>query len=416
MKKQGQSPLVEVAMDKTPPPAVTPQNGPLPPTHPQEDSATTVPASADASPVPPTPPAADRLLSLDAFRGLTILLMLLVNNAALDTATPKHLTHAPWNGGVYLADLVFPWFLFIVGVALPWSVASLRKRGGSWWGFLGKAFGRATALFLLGCLIDSSLALTPVFGLGVLQLIGLAYLLAIFFLRLPVVWRLGVAAALLVGHWATLRFVPVPGVGAGVFTEEANVVRHLNGVYLQGLGLKGLVSVVPTAAMVLIGSAVGEWLRLETVGPPRRVGGLIVGGGMLALAGWLWNLDLPFNKPVWTASYILFCAGLGMWVLALFYLVMDVWRRRWWATPLVIFGSNAIVAYVAPILVKVHVLREWTWTLPDGIKRSLEEALLLTSRAEFGKVGGGALYTAGYILVWWLVLWVLYRKRLFLRV
>ena len=396
--------------------AVTEEPAELPALSPPMEEAAESPLSKPAVPPAREKGSGDRLLSLDAFRGLTIFLMLLVNNVALDTATPKHLTHAPWNGGVYLADLVFPWFLLIVGVALPWSVASFIRRGGGWWRFLGKALGRATALFLLGCLIDSSLAQRPVFGLGVLQLIGLAYLVATLFLMLPVGGRLLVAAVLLVSHWAVIRFMPVPGVGVGVFTEEVNVIRHLNGLYLQALGLKGLISVVPTAAMVLIGSAVGELLRVDALSGMRRAGSLLGAGVGLALAGWLWNLDLPFNKPVWTASYILFSAGCGMVVLALLYVVIDVRRWRWWAIPLVVFGSNAIVAYVAPILVKIHVLREWTWTLPDGVRRSLEDTMLTASRAEFGKVPGGAIYTAGYILVWWLVLWVLYRKRLFLRV
>lgn len=371
----------------------------------------------EAEPKPtPAKASSERLLSLDAFRGLTIFLMLLVNNAAFDTATPKHLTHAPWNGGVYLADMVFPWFLFIVGVALPWSVASFRRKGGAWWRFLEKALGRALSLFLLGCLIDSSLAQHPVFGLGVLQLIGLAYLVATVFVPLPIVGRLMVAALFLAGHWAVIRFLPIPGAGTGVFTEEVNAIRHLNGLYLQGIGLKGLISVAPTAAMVLIGSVAGELLRAPNVAPLRRLRLLVGSGVVLVLMGWLWNLDLPFNKPVWTASYILFTAGWGLLLLTLLYGVMDIRGWRGWAMPLVVFGSNAIVAYVAPILAKVHILREWSWTLPDGVRRSLEDTLLTLSRAEYGKVTGGGFYTAGYILVWWLVLWVLYRKRLFLRV
>lgn len=136
-----------------------------------------------------------RLVSLDAFRGLTIALMLLVNNTALDTATPIQLTHAPWNGGIRLADLVFPWFLFCVGVAIPFASASFAKRGLPVWRYDLKALSRAVLLILLGCLIDSSLAKHPILDLGVLQIIGLAYLVGALLYELPSLRR-GLLAAL----------------------------------------------------------------------------------------------------------------------------------------------------------------------------------------------------------------------------
>lgn len=357
-----------------------------------------------------------RLASLDAFRGLTILGMLLVNNLALDADTPRTLTHAPWNGDIHLADLVFPWFLLIVGVAIPYSYASIRRRGERWWSYVLKAVGRAVALFFLGCLLDSSVAKQPVLGLGVLQLIGLAYLCGALVAGLPTALRLVLAAALLAAHWYALRFIAVPGVGAGVFTEADNLVAYLNRAYLQPLGLKGLISAVPTTAMVLIGSGIGELLRRET-GAGARKALLLAGAGMaLTAAGCLWSLDLPFNKPVWTAPYIVVCAGLGALMLAILYALVDVrgWRRP--AFPLVVFGSNAIVAYVLPILVKIHVLQEWTWPTADGEVIPVQQALLEAAVREFGRTRGGWAYTGGYILCWWLVLFVLYRKQLFLRV
>ena len=364
----------------------------------------------------PEPPRAARLVSLDAFRGLAILGMLLVNNTALDNATPKHLTHAPWNGGIYFADLVFPWFLLIVGVAIPYAAASAKQKGVSRRQSALKTLGRAGALVVLGCLIDSSLARRPVVGLGVLQLIGLAYCAGAFLAALPLRPRLLVAAGLLAGHWAAIRFIPIPGFGAGVFTETANLVVYLNEAYLRGFGLKGLISVVPTTALVLIGATAGEALRSERLTPLRKAGLLAGSGAGLMLAGWLWSLDLPFNKPVWTASYILFTAGCGLLLLACLFLVIDFKGWRGWAFPLVVFGSNAILAYVVPIMTKVHVLQEWNWTMADGSTLPLQQALLSTSIQHFGRWGGGWAYTGGYILFWWLFLLLLYRRRLFLRV
>jgi predicted acyltransferase len=367
-------------------------------------------------PEAPTEPASRRLVSLDAFRGLTILGMLIVNNVARGDATPRLLTHAGWSGDVHLADLVFPWFLLIVGVAIPYAMASHRRKGFSGGAYALKAWGRAAVLVLLGCLIDSSLARRPLFGLGVLQLIGLAYLIASLLYALPRGVRLAVAGALLAAHWAAIRFIPVPGVGAGVFTADANLIRYLNEVYLQPYSLQGLLSVVPTSALVLIGTAVGDTLRLEPTTPVGKVTRLMAAGSFLAAIGWLWSLDLPFNKIVWSAPYVLYAGGIGTALLGFLYLLIDVRGWRVWAFPLVIFGVNAIFAYVAPILVKIHLLQEWKWPMADGSLVTLQQALLHFSITHAGRIAGEWLYTACYILVWWLVLFALYRKQIFLRV
>ncbi|HEU4754639.1 MAG TPA: DUF5009 domain-containing protein, partial [Armatimonadota bacterium] len=348
-----------------------------------------------------------------AFRGLTIAGMLLVNNMALGELTPDSLTHADWSGGITFADLVFPWFLFIVGVAIPWSAASRRRHGLSRGRYAWKVLGRTVTLVLLGWLLDSSIARAPVTGLGVLQLIGLAYCAGALLYDLPGSARAAIAAALLVGHWAAIRFVPVPELGAGAFTESQNLIQHLNERYLQAYNLKGLISAVPTTALVLIGTLAGDHLRRESVPVSHRAGHLAAAGAVLVALGWLWSLDLPFNKPLWTAPYIVLSAGYGGLILAAFYAVMDVHGWKGWALPLVVFGSNAIVAYVAPILVKLHTLQEWKWA---GTDLTLQQALLQAATTHWGPIAGGWAYTGGYILFWWLVLLYLYRKKLFLRV
>jgi len=228
---------------------------------------------------------------------------------------------------------------------------------------------------------------------------------------------------LLAGHWAALRFVPVHGVGsAGQFTPDENFVAHLNTAYLAPLHLSGLVSVVPTSALVLLGTAAGDALRRESFGLLHRLAALLLGGLFLALLGLVWSRDLPMNKPLWTAPYILYTAGLASITLGLLYLFIDVGpqtKKRWWgwwALPLVVTGTNAIVAYVAPILVKVNVLQTWTWQMPDGGRLPLEQALQHASYGWLGRVPGGWFYTLVYVGVWWLVLLWLYRKRIFLRV
>ena len=357
-----------------------------------------------------------RLVSLDALRGLTILGMLLVNNVMLDTATPQQFRHAGWNQGVNAADLVFPWFIFIVGVAIPYAAASHRKSGQPAWRYDLKVLSRAATLVLLGCLLDSSIYRRPIFDLNVLQLIGLAYMVAALLYDLPVTRRLMLACGFLLAHWAALRFMPIPGIGKGVFTESHNFVNHINQVYLAQYGLQGLASVVTTSALAMIGTAVGDLLRAEPDNRLRKFGYLMAGGAILALIGWAWNLDLPFNKPLWTSSYVVFAAGLGTLALGVFYLVIDIVGWRAWAFPLVVFGMNAIMAYVAPILVKVYIFRDWTWTMPDGSSLPLGEAIPHWFFGHFGHVNGGWAYTSAYILFWWLVLLQMYRKKVFLRV
>jgi predicted acyltransferase len=361
-------------------------------------------------------PSTGRIVSLDVFRGVTILGMLLVNNIALDTATPKQLLHAGWNEGLHFADLVFPWFLLLVGLSIPLSAASSQRKGVPAWKYDLRVLGRGVTLFLFGCLVDSSFAHRPTFGLGVLQIIGMAYVVGALLFGLPALRRGLIAGLLLVGYWAAIRFVPLPDVGAGVFTESQNLPAHLNSNYLQPIHLRGLLSVIPTAALVLIGTLFGEMIRSDSVPANRKVAALLLGGLGLGVVGWVWNLDLPFNKPFWTSSYVLFAAGCGLGLAGILYLVTDFVGWTKWGGPFAVLGANAIVAYVAPILTKALILQPWHWKMPDGSLVNLQDAFLRFCVDHAGRVPGGWLYTWAYIAVWWGVLLVLYRKRIFVRV
>lgn len=357
-----------------------------------------------------------RLLSLDAFRGLTILLMLLVNNVALDVFTPKHLAHAAWNGGVNLADLVAPWFLFCVGVAIPFSAASFARSGKPSWQYDIRILRRGLLLVFLGCLIDSSLYGGPVFCLDVLQLIGLAYVVGALLYDLPLTRRMAIASLLLVGYWAFIKFVPIPGEGAGFFTQDHNLITHINQNYLSAVSLTGLFSIVPASALVMIGCAIGDLLRRRDRGQMWTVAWLLMIGLALTFGGIIWNASLAFNKNLWTPSYILLSAGTGSLVLGLLYLIIDAKRVWKWSYPLVVFGANAILAYVAPILVKVLILQKWHVDVPGDGSVTVLQRFLDLCKAHFGAVPGGWMYTISYIVVWWLVLLFLYRRKLFLRV
>jgi predicted acyltransferase len=363
-----------------------------------------------------------RLVSLDAFRGAVIAGMLVVNNVPWTSATPRQLMHAPWGQGVTFTDMILPWFVLAMGVAVPQSHAV----HGPVWLRIWRVVRRAVVLVALGVLIDSLEAQQLALNIDVLQLIGLSYLVAATLGGLPIVARLAVAAALLGGHAALLAFVPVPGSAPGLLREGHNIVQYLNDTYLTSYHVSGLLSVAPASALALIGGAAGEVLRRgvlwglpekrRAIRPVAAMAVVGVGGLALAAAGWAWGTVLPLSKPLWTPSYALLAGGFGLALLAVFYALADVAGWHAVAAPLAVLGMNAIVAYVVPVLFKLLVLDAWHARTAAGAFVSLESAIIASLVARVGTVPALWLYTGAYLALWWLVLVPLYRARIFVRV
>lgn len=363
-----------------------------------------------------------RLLSLDAFRGAVIAGMLVVNNVPWTNATPRQLMHAPWGQGVTFTDMILPWFVLAMGVAVPQSHAASSPT----WLRVFRIFRRAVLLIGLGVLLDSLEAHQFALGIDVLQLIGLAYLVAAAFGGLPMLARLVGAGVLLGGHTALLAFVPVPGSTPGSLAQGHNIVQYLNDAYLTRYHAAGLLSVAPAAALAMIGGAAGEVLRRgvlwgranepRAIHPAAAAAAVGLGGLALAGAGWALGAVLPLSKPLWTSSYALLAGGFGLALLATFYALADVAGWRAVAAPLAVLGVNAIVAYVVPILFKVLVLEAWHAHNAAGAFVSLESAIIATLVDRLGTVPALWLYTGAYVLLWWLVLVPLYRARIFVRV
>lgn len=338
----------------------------------------------------PTPPKR-RLIALDSWRGLTILLMLLVNNVALGDNPPAQLVHAPWGGGMTLTDLVFPWFLYCSGATLPFSLG--RRAEGQGWALdrvsARKLTQRSAKMYLVGALLTSLEVGRFTLSLGVLQLIALASLGAGALARLNVKWRLLAALGLLAAYQLFLLSAP--------FTESDNAATRIN-AYLSPLGLRGLISVVPTTALVLLGSVAAQPLR----DGQRATQRLLALGLGLCLGGWLTHFVTDYNKTVWSPAYILMSAGLGTLGMLALYLLGDVLGGAWakLLTPLTIAGRNSLFAYVVPIALKLTVLR-WLGVLP---------ALLSGAQQAFGARAGGWVYTLGYVGAVWLLLWLLWRR------
>ena len=386
---------------------------PAPSTPPAQGPAQDVLSNPAGAPQGGTSPKAARLVALDAWRGLTVLLMLLVNNAMMGSATPAQFRHAPWGGGVRLADLVFPWFLFCAGTAIPFSLAAASKAGLAGWNLTRKLLGRMVLLFLAGCFLNSVEQHALYLGFGVLQLIAVASLVGSLAGRWPVWTRLALALALLLGYDALIRFLPLPDGSVGIFEDNHNAIDYLNDVYLTPYGLRGLLSTIPTSALVLLGSVAGQLLyRPKEAGRAAR--NLAVMGALLTLLGWAWGGTLEFNKPFWTPSYITLSAGLGALGLLAFYALGDLGNRARLLAPLTWAGRNALFAYVGPILFKLWILQVWqvNWT---GKAASLQDSLLALARGSLGHAPGGWAYTLLYIGATWLALWYLARRNLIWR-
>lgn len=365
-----------------------------------------------------------RLVSLDAFRGAVIAGMLIVNNVPWTSATPRQLMHAAWGQGVTFTDMILPWFVLAMGVAVTQGHAV----HGPAWIRIGRVGRRAVLLIALGVLLDSLEARQLTLNIDVLQLIGLSYLAAAALGGLPLLARLAIAAALLGGHTALLMLVPVPGSAPGLLREGHNIVQYLNDAYLTRYHLAGVLSVAPASALALIGGAAGEVLRRSaplrrpgtpahrTLHPAAAAAAVGVGGLALAAGGSAWGAVLPLSKPLWTSSYTLLAGGFGLALLAAFYALADVAGWRAVAAPLAVLGTNAIVAYVVPILFKLLVLDAWHAHTAAGAFVSLESAIIASLVDRVGTVPTLWLYTGVYVVTWWLVLVPLYRARIFVRV
>lgn len=296
-----------------------------------------------------------RLQSLDIFRGATIASMILVNNPGTWQYVYPPLRHAEWHGWTF-TDTVFPFFLWIVGVALTLSTAKRVERGEDKGKMLGHAARRAAILFGIGLL----LTLFPHFNFealripGVLQRIAVCYLIATGFLlwtnqRTQVVAIVGVNAA----YWMGMSLLPVPGCGAGSWEKGCNFAQYVDSIFLSGhmwsatktWDPEGIWSTLPSIGTALLGVLAGHMLR-STPQHGERVKKLLLWGVGLAAAGQVLNLWMPINKNLWTTSFSVFMAGLAMVCLGCWYWLADVkgWTR--WLEPLRIYGMNAIAVYM----------------------------------------------------------------------
>jgi predicted acyltransferase len=379
-----------------------------------------------------------RLVSLDVLRGVTIAFMIMVNNNGGEGSWAQ-MNHADWNGFT-ATDLVFPTFLFVVGVAIVFSFKARLARGATRAQLAGHTALRAVVLILFGIVVNNF----PFFHLehmrfyGVLQRIAICYLIVgLFYLwdeRVSTkIWALALA---LIGYWILVRWVPVPGAGmpgkdVPFLDKNQNIVawvdRHLMPGHLyedwpdhDARDPEGLLSTIPALGTTLLGLLTGLWLRTGR-SVRAKAQGLAVGAASCLALGYLWSIWFPLNKKMWTSSYVLVSAGWSLATLVVFYWAIEYkgWCRNGWSKGLVwpwlVFGSNAIAAYMVSELMASGFDQIHFRSSGHGV-----DLLAFANEHLFAALtdpGWRAfIYSVLYTALCFVPVWLLYRKKIFLKV
>jgi predicted acyltransferase len=400
-------------------------------------------------------PVSQRVLSVDVLRGVTIAFMILVNDPGDWAHVYPQLDHAEWNGFT-ATDLVFPNFLFLVGVSIALSVESRVRRGESRLALAGHMVRRAVLLVVIKLFLSAF----PHFHVGHLRLYGVLTRIAMCYLAAGLVclavWRmkrriwglLALVAVLLIGYWALLRFVPVPGYGVPmhampILDPDRNLAAwmdrgvngwtqrwlHTGSLYNKTRDPEGLLSTLPAVATTLLGCVTGLVLMTERLAKNAKLRMFAGYGVGLLLLGLVWSRSFPINKNLWTSSYVLFSAGWSLLLLALCYWVVDMRKLNqtrvggWMLWPWLVFGSNAIFAFcfsnlVVEILLWIKVRPGWAVAGEAAAGRvSAWQWVYLHGFARAGSTRVTSLgFGLAFVAFCFLANWLLWRRKIFLKI
>lgn len=363
-----------------------------------------------------------RLVSLDAFRGITIAGMILVNNPGTWSHVYPPLLHASWHGWTP-TDLIFPFFLFIVGVAMTFSLSKQTDSHDLKYVYL-KIFRRTLIIFGLGLFLSAF----PFFNLsklripGVLQRIAVVYCIAsIITLNTNIKGQAWTAASLLLVYWALMKLVPVPGYGAGDLSVEGNLAAYIDSHLLHGHMWKqtwdpeGLTSTIPAIATTLSGVLTGHLLRSGRA-KEEIAGWMFVSGWMAIIVGLFWHIVFPINKSLWTSSYVIFTSGAALQFLGFCYWLIDVKGIKKWAKPGIIYGMNSIAVFVLSGLV-ARIMIYTKWTQSDGNEISVWVWIYENLFASWADpINASLAFAITNILFWLGMMTILYRKKIFIKI
>ena len=369
----------------------------------------------------------NRFTALDTFRGATIALMIIVNTPGTWSYVYAPLRHAQWHGCT-LTDLVFPFFLFIIGVAMRFSFDKydICKYGP----LFNKIIFRTITIFIIGLLLNAFPFIRQDWDwssfriLGVLQRIALAYFLASFIiLRSDVKKLVKISFILLIGYWILLMSYGWLS-GQDPYALKTNLVLVIDRYILGGNHLyggtgiqfdpEGLLSTIPSAVTIIIGFLVGTMIK-TTDDHEDNSQRMAVLGSLLIIIGWLWAFVFPINKQLWTSSYVLYTAGIGITILAGMIWLIDVKKVNWWTKPFVIFGSNAIFVY-ALSSVWVKILLKIRFELDGEITTGYSYLYKTIFLPLAGNINGSLFFALFHMFVFLLLLTWMYRKNIFIKI
>ncbi len=379
-------------------------------------------------------PAAARLRSLDVFRGMTVAGMILVNNPGTWSTIYSPLKHAEWHGWTP-TDFVFPFFLFIVGVSITLALSRRAEGAGSKRDLYVKIVRRAAIIFGLGLFLtafpfwdftrNAFIDLSTLRLSGVLNRIAVCYLFAaLIFLKTD--WRKQayVFAGLLVAYWAVLTFMSAPGFPAGDMTKEGSIASHVDRVVLGahmwsgGRGVyepEGILSTLGALATTFAGVLTGHLLRSRR-GDTEKVAAMFVAGAACIAAGWAWNYWHPVNKPLWTSSYVLFTAGMALQLLAVCYWLIDIKGYKRWSVPFAVYGTNALAVFFLTGIA-AELLGVIRFAGADGRAVSLHGLIFNNLFLSWlSPINASLAFAVCFVLFWLGVMWLLYRKNIFIKV
>jgi predicted acyltransferase len=373
-----------------------------------------------------------RLLSLDVFRGLTVAAMILVNNPGSWSTIYAPLKHAEWNGCTP-TDLIFPFFLFIVGVSISYALGS-KKDNTSQSKLLFTALKRALILFGLGLFlnlfpkvfIDPIEALSTVRIPGVLQRIAIVFFVtALIFIKTNQKTQIRLFFGILIAYWALMTLVPVPAIGYANLEKETNLGAWLDRTILTEAHLwksaktwdpEGILSTLPAVATGLFGVLIGTWLRRKDREESVKISWMFSIGILAVILGLIWDLCFPINKALWTSSFVLYAGGLATIGLALCYWLIDVQGYKKGTTPFVVYGVNAITVFFLSGLIP-RILSMIMVTMPDGTPVNSRIWMYETFYTPyFTPINASLAGAVTFILIWLLILWIMFKKDIIVKI
>ncbi|HTV06679.1 MAG TPA: heparan-alpha-glucosaminide N-acetyltransferase domain-containing protein [Acidobacteriaceae bacterium] len=366
-----------------------------------------------------------RLASIDLLRGITVAFMIMVNNNGQNDLAYRWMNHSPWNGFTP-TDLVFPVFLFVVGISIVLSWGAHQAHRTPRTVLVSHILRRTVLLFIFGLIVNGF----PYFHLGTLRIYGVLQRIAICYLlasllqlitRRVSVW-FALFLACVAGYWVLICLVPVPGHGIPgknfpLLDPNINLTayfdRHIfpHRLFEHTRDPEGLLSDIPSLATTLLGMLAGRWLTAAR-SAATKLSGMLASAFLLMAVGLLWSHSFPINKKLWTSSYVLYAGGWSLLILALLYFIVEIkqWRGRW-MSPWLALGTNAIVAYVLSELLSSAVA--------DFHVNALQSIQQFVYQGFFEHLGtpafGSLIYSAVFALVCWMPVWLLYRRHIVIK-